>query len=137
VFTWIPRSRGDAARRLGATTLLVVWSATSGAQTPPATTVRQHDREEAQRAAARDWPQIGRNYDNHRYSPLTQLTTANVARLVPRVLYQLQMPRPTPGGSDTDRGGYRMYVTTDYDVVTAIDLRTKNSSGDTSRRSAL
>ena len=39
-------------------------------------------------AQAGDWPMYSGAYDSHRFSPLTQITTANVARLRPAWVYQ-------------------------------------------------
>ena len=73
---------------------------------------------------AGEWLQNGRDYANTRYSPLTQITGANIAQLAPRALFQLEMPQPGAGAEATpvvDDG--RLFVTTDFDVVTAFDLR--------------
>jgi PQQ-dependent dehydrogenase (methanol/ethanol family) len=73
-----------------------------------------------------DWPLNGRDYSNQRYSPLRQLTTDNAGRLVPRAVFQLQMARPSAGAEATpivSQG--RLYVSADYNVVTAFDLRAK------------
>jgi len=79
-----------------------------------------------ERPAAADWLQVGRTYDNQRYSPLTQLTRANVASLGPQALFQLQMSRPMAGTEATPIvADGRLYVTTDYSVVTAFDLRSR------------
>ncbi|HEX7977551.1 MAG TPA: PQQ-binding-like beta-propeller repeat protein, partial [Gemmatimonadaceae bacterium] len=71
-----------------------------------------------------EWLQNGRDYANTRFSPLTQITGANIAQLAPRALFQLEMPQPGAGAEATpvvDDG--RLFVTTDFDVVTAFDLR--------------
>ncbi|MBW8770689.1 MAG: PQQ-binding-like beta-propeller repeat protein [Gemmatimonadetes bacterium] len=71
-----------------------------------------------------EWLQNGRDYANTRYSPLTQITGANIAQLAPRALFQLEMPQAGAGAEATpvvDDG--RLFVTTDFDVVTAFDLR--------------
>jgi len=71
-----------------------------------------------------EWLQNGRDYANTRYSPLTQISVANVARLSPRTLFQLEMPQPGAGAEATPVvADGRLFVTTDYDVVTAFDLR--------------
>ena len=73
-----------------------------------------------------EWLQNGRDYYNQRYSPLRRITTANVAQLAPRVLFQLQMGHPNSGAEATPIVvDGRLYVSTDYDVVTAFDLRSK------------
>jgi PQQ-dependent dehydrogenase (methanol/ethanol family) len=71
-----------------------------------------------------EWLQNGRDYANTRYSPLVQINEDNITQLAPRALYQLEMPQPGAGAEATpvvDDG--RLFVTTDYDVVTAFDLR--------------
>ena len=79
-----------------------------------------------ERPASGEWPQVGRDYYNQRYSPLRRITTANVAQLAPRTLFQLQMARPDAGAEATPVVvDGRLYVSTDYDVVTAFDLRSK------------
>src|SRR3982751_4285870 len=71
-----------------------------------------------------EWLQNGRDYANTRYSPLTQISVANVARLSPRTLFQLEMPQPGAGAEATPVvADGRLFVTTDYDVVTPFDLR--------------
>jgi len=40
---------------------------------------------------ANDWPLPGRTYDNERYSPLAQITTANVGRLTPAAIVHTGM----------------------------------------------
>ena len=73
---------------------------------------------------AGEWLQNGRDYANTRFSPLTRITGANIAQLAPRALFQLAMPQPGAGAEATpvvDDG--RLFVTSDYDVVTAFDLR--------------
>jgi alcohol dehydrogenase (cytochrome c) len=71
-----------------------------------------------------EWPGYGRNYDNQRYSPLTQVTRENVARLVPVDTLAITVPR-TAGLEATPLvvGGV-MYMTTSYNSVLAFDLRT-------------
>src|SRR6185503_13077068 len=77
-----------------------------------------------ERPAAGDWRLTGRDYGNQRYSPLTQITTRNIGRLAPRAIFQLQMAGATGGAEGTPVVvDGRMYVTSDYGVVTAFDLR--------------
>src|SRR4051812_10186723 len=56
----------------------------------------------AQAPPARDWPAYGGDAEGRRYSPLTQITRANVARL--QVAWQFD-PRDAPGGG---RGGMQV-----------------------------
>jgi quinohemoprotein ethanol dehydrogenase len=82
-----------------------------------------------ERAAAGEWPQNGREYSNQRYSPLRQITAGNVAQLAPRALFQLQMAHPNSGAEATPIVvAGRVYVSTDYDVVTAFDVRSTDRS---------
>ena len=108
---------------LGALALLPV---VSHAQTQAGSPVRPAPASPLERPAAGEWPQNGRDYFNQRYSPLRRITTANVTQLAPRSLFQLQMAQPIGGAEATpvvvDR---RLYVSADYDVVTAFDLRGK------------
>ena len=79
-----------------------------------------------ERPSPGSWPQNGRDYHNQRYSPLRQLTTDNVGRLAPRMVFQLQMAQPNAGAEATPIVvDGRLYVSADYNVVTAFDLRTK------------
>src|ERR1041385_2309712 len=76
------------------------------------------------RAAAEPghWLTYSGNYEAHRFSPLAQLTPANVARLKPAWVYQVQ----NRGGVETTPlvvDGV-MYITEPPTVVSALDLRT-------------
>lgn len=80
-------------------------------------------------AADSDWPTYGHDYGESRYSPLAQITAANVARLKPAWTYHMRPP---------DRAGHGfmasentpivvkgvMYVATPYGRVVALDART-------------
>ncbi len=95
-------------------------------QAPTPEPARRGTAQSLESLAPGDWPQNGRDYYNQRYSPLRQLTPDNVARLAPRALFQLQMARPNSGAEATPIVvDGRLYVTSDYDVVTAFDLRTR------------
>jgi alcohol dehydrogenase (cytochrome c) len=75
---------------------------------------------------AGEWPLVGRDYSNQHYSPLDQVTRANVGQLAPRLLFQLQMAAGAGGAEAAPVVvGSRMYATTNYGVVTALDLRTR------------
>ena len=71
-----------------------------------------------------EWLTYGRTYDNQRFSPLTQITPQTIARLTPRSIIQVTIPRP--GGLQTSPivADGVMYVTTSYDAIAAFDLRT-------------
>ena len=103
---------------------LVACAATLEGQQRPVT-----PRVSAQRLehpAPGEWLQYGRDYSNQRYSPLARITRANVGRLAPRALFQLEMPKADAGAEATPIvADGRMYVTSDYGVVTAFDLRAR------------
>ena len=105
---------------------LVLLPVVARAQAAPNATTSRPDPGSLERPAPGEWPQNGRDYRNQRYSPLRQLTPSNVARLAPRALLQLQMAHPNSGAEATPVVvDGRLYVSADYDVVTAFDLRTR------------
>ena len=68
------------------------------------------------------WLTFGGNYFNHRYSPLTQITTENVTRLVPQWTFQTN-----PLGNFETTTLIRdnvLYATGPQNVAWAIDART-------------
>ena len=68
------------------------------------------------------WLTYSGNYQSHRYSPLTQITRENVARLKPAWIYQVRrtgIVETTPIVADGV-----MYITEPPSTVTALDLRT-------------
>lgn len=72
--------------------------------------------------ASSEWLTYGHDYSNRRFSPLGQITTRNVAGLVPAYVFQTGVLGPfeaTPIVSDGT-----MYITTAYDGVFSIDART-------------
>lgn len=77
------------------------------------------------KAAASDtgnWLLHGRDYTNQRFSPLDQINTSNVAKLVPKWIYQTGVAgtfQTTPLVADGI-----MYVSTPYSHVVAVDART-------------
>ncbi len=73
---------------------------------------------------AGEWLNHGRTYDNQRYSPLTQVTRANVARLVPTTVYQMNVQRADGLEATPIVAGGVMYMTTSHNSVLAFDLRT-------------
>ena len=84
------------------------------------------------REAARsgDWLMYGHNYSNDRYTPLKQITTANVGNLVPRMVFQTGTERL--GSLETTPVVVNgiMYITspaTPNNVVVAVDLRTRKT----------
>src|SRR6185295_17294875 len=48
--------------------------------------------------ALEEWPAYGHDYGDSRYSPLTQITPANVARLKPVWTYHMRPPDRTARG---------------------------------------
>ena len=74
-------------------------------------------------ANAGEWLMYGRDYRNHRFSPLTQLTPANVAQLKPVFAYstggKFAGLEATPLFHDGS-----LYFTGDYSRVFALDART-------------
>lgn len=71
---------------------------------------------------SRNWLTFGRDYSNQRYAALAQITTGNVASLVPRWIYQTGISaafQATPLVVDGV-----MYLTTPYNHVVALDART-------------
>jgi hypothetical protein len=68
-----------------------------------------------------NWLSYGRDYGNQRFSPLTQISKANVKRLVPRWIYQSGVNgtfQATPIVADGV-----MYVSLPFDHVVAIDAK--------------
>jgi len=101
------------------------FAAKLGSQQPVVTAPRV-SAERLEHPTPGEWLQSGRDYSNQRYSPLTRITRGNVGRLAPRTLFQLEMPRPNAGAEATPIvADGRIYVTSDYGVVSAFDLRAK------------
>jgi alcohol dehydrogenase (cytochrome c) len=71
-----------------------------------------------------EWLNYGRTFDNQRFSPLTKITTKNVAQLVPAAVYQMNVDRAHGLEATPIVAGGVMYMTTSYDNVLAFDLRT-------------
>jgi PQQ-dependent dehydrogenase (methanol/ethanol family) len=70
----------------------------------------------------KNWLMYGRDYTNQRYSPLTQITTANVSRLVPKWVFQTGVVHSFENTPIVVDGV--MYITTPFNHVFAIDART-------------
>ena len=105
--------------------LLFATTANLAGQHGAASTTSPITAERLEHPARGEWLQSGRDYANQRYSPLTQITPRNVARLAPRSVLQLELPQAGAGAEATPIvADGRLYVTSDYDVVTAFDLRT-------------
>jgi PQQ-dependent dehydrogenase (methanol/ethanol family) len=71
-----------------------------------------------------EWLNHGRTYDNQRFSPLTQVSKATVARLVPTAVYQMNGLRADGLEATPIVAGGVMYMTTSHNSVLAFDLRT-------------
>ncbi len=70
----------------------------------------------------KNWLMYGRDYTNQRYSPLTQITTANVSKLVPKWVFQTGVVHSFENTPIVVDGV--MYITTPFNHVFAIDART-------------
>ena len=94
------------------------------AQQPAAEPVGAVDENDLTKAATNDanWLMYGRTYDGHRYSPLNQINTKNVARLIPVWTFQtgvLDGFECTPLVIDGI-----MYLTTPWNHAYAVDCKT-------------
>jgi glucose dehydrogenase len=69
-----------------------------------------------------NWITHGRDYSNQRFSPLRQITASNVARLVPRWIYQSGVSATFQATPIVVDGV--MYLSLPYNHVAAIDART-------------
>jgi alcohol dehydrogenase (cytochrome c) len=108
--------RGDTTSRAGRDTA-------AAAAAPTAATTASADT--ALRSAMADstvWPSFGRDYTNQRYSPLTQISAANVRGLVPAWSYKTGLPHAFEA-SPVVVGG-TMYVSTPLNHVVALDPAT-------------
>src|SRR5213076_3174568 len=87
--------------------------------------------------AASEWPTYGHDPGGMRYSPLTQLTPANVAQLQPAWVYHMKVEgAAASGGGRGGAGGFAsgettplvingvMYVSTPYGRAVALDPAT-------------
>jgi PQQ-dependent dehydrogenase (methanol/ethanol family) len=75
-------------------------------------------------AQAGDWTTYGGNDWNQRYSTLKQITTSNVAQLVPRKIFQTGIARLGSFENTPIVQNGVMYVTTPYNTAMAYDLNT-------------
>lgn len=79
--------------------------------------------------ALEEWPTYGHDYGDTRYSPLSQITPANVARLKPVWTYHMRPPgREARGFAASENTPLVvkgvMYVSTPYGRVVALDAET-------------
>jgi quinoprotein glucose dehydrogenase len=75
-----------------------------------------------------EWPTYGHDYGDSRFSPLAQITPANVASLKPAWTYHMRTPdRGTRGFASSEDTplvvGGTMYVSTPYGRVVALDAQ--------------
>ncbi len=68
------------------------------------------------------WPSSGRDYTNRRWSPLTQITTANVAALVPAWIFHSGIAHSSESSPVVVDGV--MYLSTALNHVVALDAAT-------------
>ena len=79
--------------------------------------------------ALEEWPTYGHDYGDSRYSPLAQITPANVASLKPAWTYHMRPPgREARGFASSENTplvvGGTMFVSTPYGRVVALDAET-------------
>jgi glucose dehydrogenase len=72
---------------------------------------------------AGEWPSYGRDYTNQRYSPLTGINRGNVARMVPRRVFQTGTARVNGLIASPIIHEGTMYLSTPYNQVIAWDLK--------------
>jgi alcohol dehydrogenase (cytochrome c) len=73
-------------------------------------------------ADSSNWPSYGRNYSNQRYSPLSQINTANIQGLTLAWEYATGIPQAFEASPVVI--GNVMYVSTPLNHVVALDART-------------
>ena len=122
--------RGHVSRSLGPGPVagvgilaaLLVSGAALRAQQAASALVTEQEIQQGLSAEGTRWVTFGGGYANHRYSPLTQITPQNVARLVPQWTFQtntLGRFETTPLLRDNI-----LYVTGPQNLAWAIDART-------------
>jgi len=101
-------------------TLLCAVALRAQQQAPPP--ISQQDLLDGLKDDGSSWLTFGGNYSNHRYSPLTQITAANVNRLVPQWTFQTA----TLGNFEATTlvRDNILYVAGPQNVAWAIDART-------------
>src|SRR2546427_13280974 len=115
--------RASTLHRLGLVLALSAGTAALTAQqTPPSPLVTSQEILDGLTPDGSRWLTFGGNYSNQRHSPLTQITPANVNRLVPQWTFQTG----TLGNFETT-SLFRdnvLYVTGPQNVAWAINART-------------
>jgi alcohol dehydrogenase (cytochrome c) len=76
-------------------------------------------------AQSGDWTTYGGNDWNQRYSQLKQITTKNVAQMVPRMIFQTGIAKLGSFENTPIVSNGVMFVTTPYNTAMAYDLNTK------------
>jgi PQQ-dependent dehydrogenase (methanol/ethanol family) len=76
------------------------------------------------RADGKNWTIYGRDYTNQRYSPLAQITSANVGSLRMMWMYQTGISRLGSFETSPTVVDGVMYLTTPYNTAMAVDART-------------
>jgi alcohol dehydrogenase (cytochrome c) len=115
--------RATAFRLLGIVlTLSAGPAAVTAQQTPPPPLVAEQEILDGLTPDGSRWLTFGGNYSNQRHSPLTQITPANVNRLVPQWTFQTG----TLGNFETTSllRDNILYVTGPQNVAWALDART-------------
>ena len=95
-----------------------------GMAAPTFTTVSDAMLMGARSDAEKNWLMYGRDYSNQRWSPLSQITAANVGALRVNWIYQTGISRLGSFENSPVVVDGIMYVTTPYDVAMAVDART-------------
>ena len=90
--------------------------------------------QDAKAVEAAGWAMYGRGYDNTRFSPLKQITSANVGKL--KLAFSFQLGSLRSNEASPIVVGDTMYVSTSWGpkFVYALDARTGATSGPTSPR---
>src|SRR3954465_4160549 len=118
-----PKSFRKTIARVGRVALLVVpLGAVAIAQQLPAAQVAIQEIASGLTADGSRWLTFGGNYSNHRFSPLTQITPDNVAKLQPQWTFQTA----TLGNFETTTivRDNVLYVTGPQNMAWALDART-------------
>lgn len=97
--------------------LLVLLAGCAQQPSKPDTTTHQINH-----AKAAEWPSFGRDYSNQRFSPLSQINTANVSQLKPAWHYRSGVPA-TFQATPIVTGGV-MYLSLPHNHVVALDATT-------------
>ena len=116
-----------AAARIGALALFWTWSPCAPAQPKPAQVLQSYSAVTAERLRNpedRNWLMIRRTYDGWGYSPLSQITPANVGRLRPVWVFPTGESYAHEAAPVINNG--IMFVSTPNSQVLAIDARTGN-----------